>query len=602
MLKTLFSRGYLFYNRAVFLPKKMRSEMKKYAIFLLLIGILFSCSPPPEQVAGIAQDYIEHWKSFYPSLSFSCGDLESALAFEDFNLEKIDSWIDYNQKVLDKLKNLPEEMSLDEKADSDLLERQVLGELERWEKDRDFENSALFYSELISQALTHILARDDLFPDEKLKAIDNRLAGIKTICTQGQSLLKNGRPHNTEEAISVLESSARFYEESLPRIVLKWSEELGQDLWVEKCRDTAASIRILVDHLRENIVPSMSLSDSMGQEDYARKLKIFTGTDITPGDLERIAYQEVQEVRRMMEETSAEYWRERYPEEEVPGGFTELVGRAIRDMEENRENNQQDFLECFIDLIDRAENFIREKNIATLPAKRTLSTALSPPHFAGAAVGGVYPAGPFNPDAQTLFYLPSVPDDAPDSVKENFYRSFNNHFNTMIITHEIYPGHYLQLKIAASNPHLVRSLFADGLYAEGWATLCEVLTLDAGWNGFDKLDRLAHLRKRLENATRAYASVLVHCQGWERKRIHDFAVKEGLLAPQFALNLWDRVTASPLQLVSYFLGFKMFSEVLEKEKERLGNDFVLCKFCDSVLGAGAVSIEYLPSLLVGNKE
>jgi uncharacterized protein (DUF885 family) len=576
--------------------------MKKYMIFLLSLGILFCCSPPSERVAGITQDYIEQWKSFYPSLSFSAGDLESALAFEDFSLEKVNSWIDYNQKVLDRLESLPERKSLDERIDLDLLERQVQGELERWEKDRDFEDSPLFYAERISQALTHILARDDLSQDVKLKAIDNRLAGIKTICTQGQRFLKNGRPHNTEGAISVLESSARFYGEGLPRIVLEWSEESGQDSWVERCRDTAASIRLLADHIRENIVPSMSLSDSMGQEDYARKLKIFTGTDITLGDLERIAYQEVQEVRHLMEETSAEYWRERYTGEEVPGGFSELVGRAIRDMEENRENNQQDFLDYFIDLVDRAENFIREKNIVTLPAKRTLTTALSPPHFAGAAVGGVYPAGPFNPDAQTLFYLPTVPDDSPDSVKEGFYRSFNNHFNTMIITHEIYPGHYLQLKMAASNPHLVRSLFADGLYAEGWATLCEVLTLDAGWNGFDKLDRLAHLRKRLENATRAYASVQVHCKGWDRERVHDFAVKEGLLAPQFALNLWDRVTASPLQLVSYFLGFKMFSEVLEKEKERLGDDFALRTFCDSVLQAGAVSIEYLPSLLVGNNE
>ena len=174
----------------------------------------------------------------------------------------------------------------------------------------------------------------------------------------------------------------------------------------------------------------------------------------------------------------------------------------------------------------------------------------------------------------------------------------------MIITHEIYPGHYLQLKLAASHPHLVRFLYADGLYAEGWATLCEVITLDAGWNGFDKLDRLAHLRKRLENATRAYTSVQAHCRGWTREKIQDFAVEEGLLAPQFALNLWDRITASPLQLVSYFLGFKMFSDLLEKEKERLRDDFDLRVFCDSVLRAGAVSIEYLPSLLaeIDNQE
>ncbi len=574
--------------------------MKKCTVLFLFLGILFSCSHPPGQLAGISQDYIEMWKSFYPSLSFSAGDLESAFAFEDFSLKKIDTWIDHSHEVLDRLKHLPEDISLDERIDFDLLERQVLWELERWEKGKDFENSSLFYAELISQAMTHILARDELSPDEKLKAVDNRLTGIRKICTQGQTFLKNGRPHNTKRSISVLESSARFYEEDLPRIVREWAQGSTQDSLIEKCRDTSTSIRLLADHIQENVVPSMSLSDSMGHEDYARKLNIFTGTNITPWDLESLAYQEIQEVQLLMEETAAEYWRDRYKEEEVPAGFTRLVGRAIRDMEENRKNNQQDFLDFFVDLIDQAENFVREENIATLPTERTMTTALSPPHFAGAAVGGVYPAGPFNPGAQTLFYLPSVPDDAPEEVKEGFYRSFNNHFNTMIITHEIYPGHYLQLKIAASNPHLVRSLFGDGLYTEGWATLCEVITLDAGWNGFNKLDRLAHLRKRLENATRAYTSVQAHCRGWNREKIHDFAIKEGLLAPQFALNLWDRVMASPHQLISYFLGFKKFSELLDKEKKRLGDDFKVQVFCDSVLQAGAVPVKYLPSLLVGS--
>ena len=111
---------------------------------------------------------------------------------------------------------------------------------------------------------------------------------------------------------------------------------------------------------------------------------------------------------------------------------------------------------------------------------------------------------------------------------------------------------------------------------------------------------MAHLRKRLENTTRAYTSVQVHCRGWGKAQVHDFAVEEGLLAPQFATNLWDRVMASPLQLTSYFLGFKMFSEVLQAEKSRLGDDFSLQVFCDSVLYAGAVPIDKLPFIFREN--
>lgn len=601
LIMVLYSRRFLSYNLTLFSSfKRMRPAMKKWMVLFLFFGLLCACNRQPDRMHVIAGDYIEHWKAFYPSRAFASGDLESAFRFEEFSPEKIESWVDYNKETLDRLKGLPSEISLDDAADSDLLERQILEELERWEKGRVYENSPLFYAGLISQAVTHILARNELPPQDKLKAVDNRLSGIRAVCAQGRTLLKNGRPHNTERSIMILKSSARFYEEKLPSITLEWPREDAPDVFQGKCRDTAASIRSLADHIRNNIVPHLSLSDSLRKEDYARRLKIYAGKDIIPEELEKIADREIKEVRRLMAEAAAEYWKERYPGEDVPVSFTKLIGRTIQDMEANREDNQQDFFDLFVDLINRAEDFIREKNIATLPEKRTLMTALSPPHFAGASVGGVYPAGPFNPESQTLFYLPSVPDDAPEEVKEGFYRSFNNHFNTMIITHEIYPGHYMQLKIAAASPRLMRSLFADGLYAEGWATLCEVITLDAGWNGFDKLDRLAHLRKRLENATRAYTSVKTHCRGWDRSKVHDFAVEEGLLAPQFALNLWDRVTASPFQLLTYFLGFKKFTEVLEKEKERLGDDFDLQVFCDSVLRAGAVSIDSLPSLLREN--
>ncbi len=570
--------------RAMFIP------------FLFLL-VLSACVPSPKGIDKTIGDYIEKWKDFYPTQAFSSGDLDSAFVFEEITLERIGAWIDFNHMILEKLQLSAGEMTLDDRIDSDLLERQILGELEKWEQDKVFENSPLFYAGQISQALTHILARDELSPAQKRKAVLNRLSGIQSLCAQGEALLKNGRPHNTLRSLVVMASSARFFEENLIEISRKWPNEPGLESFPQECRNTATSIHSLIAHIRENVGPQVTLSDSLGDEAYARKLKIYTGTDMIPEELEEITFQEIKEVQTLMQAAAKEYWTERYPGEKSPEDFKELMERVLHDMEANREENQKGFLDVFVQLIDRAANFIRDQNIATLPQERTLKTALSPPHFAGAAVGGVYPAGPFNPSAQTLFYLPSVPDDAPEEVKEGFYRSFNNHFNAMIITHEIYPGHYMQLKLAASNPHLVRSLYADPLYAEGWATLCEVITLDAGWNGYDKLDRLAHLRKRLENATRAYTSVQAHCRGWNKGQIHDFAVEEGLLAPQFATNLWDRVTASPLQLTSYFLGFKKFLQVLEQEKKRLRDDFSLQIFCDSVLDAGAVPIDKLPSLI-----
>jgi uncharacterized protein (DUF885 family) len=194
-------------------------------------------------------------------------------------------------------------------------------------------------------------------------------------------------------------------------------------------------------------------------------------------------------------------------------------------------------------------------------------------------------------------YLPTVPDTSDLKTREGFYRSFNNHFNTMIITHEIIPGHYLQLKMAAGHKRRVRALFGGDLFAEGWASLCEELTLDHGWDGDHPLTRLAHLRKRLENAVRAYVSVRVHCDGWDRRKTTEFAVETGWLPRQFAVNLWHRVISSPLQLTSYFLGYNAFTAAYRSEKERLGHGFSPFYFSKRILESGSVPIDMLPALL-----
>ncbi|MBM3305564.1 MAG: DUF885 domain-containing protein [Candidatus Aminicenantes bacterium] len=570
--------------------------MKFPAICVLSLAIMASCGPPRAAVQGMVDDYVTAWKEFQPSDAFAAGAKEAAFRFESVSPGTVEAWVAFNAKTLERLRRLPGDLALDDRADADLLERQAQSQLDAWREDRIHASSPAFYAGTVSQALTHILAREDLDPPDRWRAVESRLTGVRRLCEEGLAVVRDGRPQSTERSVRGMESAARFLEERLPGIVEDWPGERPAGLDALR-REAASAVRSLAAHVRDSVLPAAALPDALGRAAYAPRLKTYTGLDISPEELEDVAALEIAEVRSLMAVEAGLYHEERYPGKTPPASFDELVGSAIGDMEENRESDQAGFLRVFEDLIERSETFIRDKGIATIPEPRTLWTALSPAHFAGAAVGGVYSAGPFNPGADTLFYLPTVPDDAPENVKEGFYRSFNNHFNTVIIPHEITPGHYMQLKIAASLPRTARSLFSDPLYVEGWATLCEVIALDAGWNGHDRLDRLAHLRKRLENAVRAYTSVQVHCRGWDRDRLMAFAVTEGLLAPQFAINLWDRVIDSPFQITSYFLGFREMTRLLEREKAGRGPDLDLRAFCDGVLGAGAVPIALLPEML-----
>jgi uncharacterized protein (DUF885 family) len=123
--------------------------------------------------------------------------------------------------------------------------------------------------------------------------------------------------------------------------------------------------------------------------------------------------------------------------------------------------------------------------------------------------------------------------------------------------------------------------------------------LNAGWADGNKLTYLAHLRKRLENATRAYISVMVHTRGWNKEQVMEFASTRGQLPPQFAENLWYRASGlyNALQLTSYFVGSHGIKEIWQQEKQRLGANFVQKDFIDTVLRAGSVSIGSLGEII-----
>ena len=536
--------------------------------------------------------YISKWAEFYPSEALSNGLKEAAWEFEDFSGDRVDEWITYNRRTLEMLESLSD-LSVNEQVDARVLRRQAMRELERWVHDKALVNQPAWYAEVISQALTYILVREQFTPEEKFDAVLQRLPGVQSICELGIANLQDGSPERTRRAVQVLERTRTFYHDSLPGLMHDWSGGGRQEQVTQVIDDNVSSADALVRHIRDNVLPDASIPDRLDDKDYARKLRIYTDSDLTPMQLRDSAAAEIEEVRRLMTLEAEAWWNEQGSGAPMPVDENELLEAVMTEMEQARAGNRSDFLDFFRDLTDRAEKFLVENDLATVPLPRTIYVGLSPDHFSGAAYGGVYSTGPFNPGADTLFYLPSIPDDSTLEQKNGFYRSFNDHFNTMIIAHEIYPGHYLQYKVAAATAPALRTLFGNGVYIEGWGTFSEELMLDAGWDDYNRLTRLAHLRKRLENATRAYVSVMVHVEGWNRDQVMDFAVKRGLLPPQFALNLWVRVMNNPLQIPSYFLGFHGFRALWAEENRRLGEDFKTREFVDKVLRAGPVPIDTL---------
>jgi len=569
--------------------------MKKPCAAVIILLLLACCRSGPKNINGIIGDYIDAWKKFYPTEAFNNGDRPSAFRFEDFSDKKVRRWVDFNENTLKRIERIKDSLTFDDRIDADQLARRSGLEIERWVHDEVLKNSSHFYYDQVSGALTYILVRHNFSLKEKRTAVLNRLSGIRKLCRLAEAKLENGRPVSTELSLGLWEDVASFFEKDMPEIAKTWMDAKNFKEFHKQCAETVSCIRSLILHIKSAVIPEMTLPDGSGREDFARKLRIFTLMDISPERLSEIALDEFARTKTEFQRLAEEYLRETESEGSVPASFKSLMERITDRLEAHRAGNTSDFLNLYRELAYKAERFVLENRVATVPFKRTFVTELSPQHLA--RWGGVFWSGAFDPDAVTLFYITWISDDAPEAEKEAFYRRYNIPLVTVLITHELFPGHYLQGKFAAHNPRIMRSLFFDDLYAEGWATFSQKAMLDAGWAGNDKLVLLANLRTLLRTTASAINAVKIHCGEWDIDRAAEFAEEYGLVSPLDSQFLKYRIMNYPFLTLSYFLGYRELERFYESERERLGEAFNLQEFMDKILEAGTVPMYAIPEIL-----
>ncbi len=567
--------------------------MKLIPVSLILISFLFTtCTlPPPSEISE--KDYIEAWKKFYPSKALAQGMHDAIYNYEDRSYESIAEWLEVNQKLLGRLPDEGDPASSPERINARLLKVQIQKELHLWDQEMPQFLSSEMYANLIDRAFDQVLKAEFLTAMDKADLICQRMESIQALCMSGIKFLEEVTKEEVLKSVETLEKNKAFFEKEL-------SEKLKKEGLTPACYDfenqtklTASSIQRLIDYLRETLLTNDDPSNSiLGRNEYARRLTQYLDMSTSPEELAELALQEIEQTRKLIGEVSLEYVKDTYSGSTDTDNLEEAIKIAFADMEKDAPSNGEEYLQFWQDLSASAVQFIEENNIATLPKYQTLRI-MPAPESAGpsARVGWVDSAPPFDPNPVTTLYLPNIPDDFPEEEKKDFWSSFNKPFNRMIVIHELFPGHYMQIKISRETAHPIRLLFPYGPYFEGWATFTERVALDAGWEKDRPLTFLAHLRKRLENANRAYTSVQVHCNAWDQEKVMEFSTETSLLAPQFAKSLWGRLMRSPMQMTSYFYGGVQFTDLLKKEKDRLGEKFNLQNFMDTIMKIGPIPIE-----------
>jgi len=549
---------------------------------LLAAGLSAAPAGPP----NLADAYIEKYFETFPSRATEAGRHDRDAELEDLTPERRAAWIAFNRKTLADLSPLPAGTSGDDRMDAGLLRARVEWELfelaDRKRADRD----PLFWTGLIGNETVFLLVRDDRPLPERLAAARARVRLLPRLCRQAREAIgaaptSEVAPDFARIASGQAKASAQFYREGFATLFSGAEKEAASN----EAAQAAAALDGLGAFL-EDLSKKASASPRLGAR-YRDALRIATGEPDPDAMLAR-AEKDLAEKKVEAAAYGRSVWKEIFPGADPPASDRDVLARLFARVSADRAKTVEEFVDDYRKQVADLNAFLHAHEVVTLPDPLTLFTDRSPGYFVGQSVGGVYAAGPYSPDARTLWFLPTPPDAATPEEKDAFFRDFNHHFNVMITPHEILPGHYLQLKVAAHLPRKVRALFADGVYVEGWGTFCERLMLDLGWGG--PLDRLAHLKKQMENIARAIVDVRVHTKDMPRAEVLRFVKEDALQDEQFASNMWTRAITSPTQITTYWLGYRQVTDLYGDVKKARGSVFRLKDFMDAMLRDGPVPV------------
>ncbi len=545
------------------------------------------------QFTTLHLDYIQAWKKFYPSIAVELGMHDAVYDYEDRSSDAIRDWIDFNKDYVKF--TVPESDIISAQINSRLVRIQIDKEIDKWENDQPHHHHLSEYTKLIDGAVHGLDEMDFLTQTERTHLIFERLKSAKKLCAAGQQNLIRADKQEAKLGISLLVKTANYIQDSIRAI---FRSDIDQRTFTNASEDAVIAIGEFVNFIETNIQPKAKVENSiLGADNYARKWAHYSDSDLSPDSLAEMARNEITLVKEKMLEVAKRYWYTKKQEPSPLTGDEKILQKALADMESDVTSNAIEYTAFWHSLADSLVAFLKEKQIATVPDHPTLSIRSAPERAGPAArIGWVSSAPPFAPNPWTTLYLPSIPDTLPENEQIAFWSSFNKPFNRMIAIHELFPGHYMQIKVSRETPHSVRLLFPYGPYFEGWATFCEEIVLAAGWDADKPLSMLAHLRKRLENANRAYTSVMVHCHGWDQDKVLQFSTEVALLAPQFAKSLWGRIMRGPMQMTSYFYGSKLFRDLYQETKGLKDKEFVLKDFMDTVMRTGPIPIKMFTKL------
>lgn len=251
-------------------------------------------------------------------------------------------------------------------------------------------------------------------------------------------------------------------------------------------------------------------------------------------------------------------------------------------------------LDAYRDAMQRARTHLIQHDLATIPGDERIDVIETPEYLRNVLPFAAYfPPAPFDRDAKGIYVVtPSVGND-PNAMREHNVASISN---TSI--HEAYPGHHLQLDVARRHPSMTRLLTEAPEFVEGWGMYSELMMREHGFDDDPRFRVVVHT-DAIWRACRIILDVRLHRGEIGVDEAVDFMVEHTSFERANAAAEVRWYTYRPTYPLSYLLGRTLLLQLRADEQRRLGADFSLKGFHDTLLRNGSLPISFHRRLLAG---
>jgi uncharacterized protein (DUF885 family) len=321
----------------------------------------------------------------------------------------------------------------------------------------------------------------------------------------------------------------------------------------------------------------------LGKEKYAQKFQYVLHTGKAPEQLLAEAEADLKELRAQMTKLAA----------------PKTVKQALDDIAKQHATPET-FMDSAKKMLDQATAFVREKDLLTMPELGNLQVIPTPEFMRGIySVAGFNPAPALEPQLGAFYWVTPLSKNKEEA--DSKLREYNNFGLQEITIHEAMPGHYVQFeyanKVEPPTRRLVRNIFGNGPYIEGWAFYTQQLMSDQGYLNNSKELRMSFLKQALRALANTILDVRLQTMGMTDQQAMDLMMNDTFQEKAEATGKLQRAKLSSCQLPTYYAGWKGWLEAREQDKQRKGKAFSFKDFHDRALKESAVPLPVLEELL-----